>query len=231
MKLIVIGLGAAVILIVVVVLAAMHYLKVDDADDFDELPDEQTRGGTADRDRYAGGRGSARCTRLPGRPASDGPRRAAGGGQAAPPAYADQAGGRGPRQRDPRDYAADRDQAADRSGQRTTARYDDGRGAESRPQQRQDSLPVVRPRQARGKRADDAGDWASTEWDELSDVDYWAEVASDKPLTTTAQTAAQARPARPDRDPEIRQPQGRRAAQAPRQDPAPLRNPAPGREA
>ena len=27
------------------------------------------------------------------------------------------------------------------------------------------------------------------DWDSLSDVDYWAELASDKPLTTTAQPA------------------------------------------
>lgn len=47
-----------------------------------------------------------------------------------------------------------------------------------------DSLPSVKPRQNRAKR-DSEGDWPSTEWDELSDVDYWAELASDKPLTTS----------------------------------------------
>ncbi len=47
-----------------------------------------------------------------------------------------------------------------------------------------DELPAIKPRQGRGKRDED-GDWPSNEWDELSDVDYWAELASDKPLTTT----------------------------------------------
>ena len=43
-------------------------------------------------------------------------------------------------------------------------------------------------RPARGRRNDD-GDWPSTEWDKLSDADYWKEVASDKPLVTTARVA------------------------------------------
>ena len=43
-------------------------------------------------------------------------------------------------------------------------------------------------RSARGRRNDD-GDWPSTEWDKLSDADYWKEVASDKPLVTTARVA------------------------------------------
>jgi hypothetical protein len=53
---------------------------------------------------------------------------------------------------------------------------------------RQDDLPQLRARQVRGRR-DDAADWPSTEWDKLSDADYWKEVASDRPLTTTARTA------------------------------------------
>jgi hypothetical protein len=52
-----------------------------------------------------------------------------------------------------------------------------------------------RTRPGRSKRSDDSADWPSTEWDKLSDVDYWAELASDKPLTTTAQLAAAPRPA------------------------------------
>ena len=51
-----------------------------------------------------------------------------------------------------------------------------------------------RTRPGRSKRSDDSADWPSTEWDKLSDVDYWAELASDKPLTTTAQPAAAPRP-------------------------------------
>ena len=53
---------------------------------------------------------------------------------------------------------------------------------------------AARSRQARGNRSDDSADWPSTEWDKLSDVDYWAELTSGKPLTTTtAQAAAPAR--------------------------------------
>jgi hypothetical protein len=87
-----------------------------------------------------------------------------------------------------------------RSGVRPAAKYDDRRGSASAEQRRQDSLPAVRPRPARGKRSDGQADWPSTDWDELSDVDYWAEVASDKPLATTARPAAQGRPARTDQN-------------------------------
>jgi hypothetical protein len=50
------------------------------------------------------------------------------------------------------------------------------------------------------KHDDDENDWPSTEWDKLSDVEYWAELSADKPLATmarTAQSAAATKPARP----------------------------------
>jgi hypothetical protein len=113
-----------------------------------------------------------------------------------------------------------RDQAGDRGGPRSPARYGDRRdGAiKRRPQSPQESLPALQPRAARGKRAEADADWPSTKWDQLSDVDYWAEVASDKPLTTTAQPAAQARPARPG------PPRDGEARQGPRPSAAPERN-------
>ncbi len=49
----------------------------------------------------------------------------------------------------------------------------------------------------RGKRDDD-DDWPSMAWEKLSDEQYWAELSSDKPLSTTArspQPASEARPA------------------------------------
>jgi hypothetical protein len=49
-----------------------------------------------------------------------------------------------------------------------------------------------KPRQ-RGKRDDD-DDWPSSEWDKLSDEQYWAELSADKPLSTMA------RPSRPASD-------------------------------
>jgi hypothetical protein len=82
----------------------------------------------------------------------------------------------------------------------------------------------------RGKRDDD-GDWPSSEWDKLSDEQYWAELSADKPLATMARPsrpagdaaaapangAAKAKPAprdarapRPDRDAPSRKEPGRR---------------------
>jgi hypothetical protein len=65
---------------------------------------------------------------------------------------------------------------------------------------RDDSLPEVKPRAGKGTQSkskrDDDGDWPSTEWDELSDVDYWAELASDKPLPSTPSAPPPSRSAR-----------------------------------
>ena len=55
----------------------------------------------------------------------------------------------------------------------------------------QERLAPAGPRQARGRRADDSSQWDSSEWEKLSDVDYWAELASDKPLTATAHAATE----------------------------------------
>src|SRR5262249_1536544 len=52
--------------------------------------------------------------------------------------------------------------------------------------------PAVKPRATKSKREGE-GDWPSNEWDELSDVDYWAELASDKPLTGHAPSAPSSR--------------------------------------
>ena len=59
----------------------------------------------------------------------------------------------------------------------------------SKPRQRSQpakgrGLPV------RGRHDDDDDDWPSTEWDKLSDEQYWAELSADKPLSNTAQPAA-----------------------------------------
>ena len=65
---------------------------------------------------------------------------------------------------------------------------------------RDDALPEVKPRPGKGTQSkskrDDDGDWPSTEWDELSDVDYWAELASDKPLPSTPSAPPPSRSAR-----------------------------------
>ena len=99
--------------------------------------------------------------------------------------------GDGQRAASGRDAAPSRDDRDRRSSTRPNARPDGRRGLD-----RDDSLPSVRPRPTRGKRDSDGDDWPSNEWDELSDVDYWAEVASDKPLTSTTQPGSKVRPER-----------------------------------
>ena len=55
--------------------------------------------------------------------------------------------------------------------------------------------PRLSKSQGKAKRSGDDEDWPSTDWDDLSDADYWKEVASDKPLVTRT---PEPRPARPD---------------------------------
>jgi hypothetical protein len=60
------------------------------------------------------------------------------------------------------------------------------------PRRKADPGPAAgksRPRQ-RSKRDDD--DWPSTEWDKLSDEQYWAELSADKPLASMARPATPA---------------------------------------
>ena len=196
-SIVIVGLGAVVILIVVVVLAAMHYLRAEAADDFDDLPDERgTRRGRPGpallalrrpgRDVHRPARAGAEQRTRPGR--DEGPRDDGGQAPRSRPRLPGPPGPPGLPRR-PRLRRAPQCPAACRGLRRSPRRRRAGRHPDG-PQRRQDSLPAVRPRAARGsKKADDA-DWPSTEWDELSDVDYWAEVASDKPLTTTAQPAS-----------------------------------------
>lgn len=85
------------------------------------------------------------------------------------------------------------------SGQNALA---DSRRTTTSQSRKDDSLPDIKPRpgkssQGKSKRDGD-GDWPSTEWDELSDVDYWAELASDKPFTSAAPSTKP--PSRSDRD-------------------------------
>jgi hypothetical protein len=47
------------------------------------------------------------------------------------------------------------------------------------------------------RKHDDDDDWPSTEWDQLSDEQYWAELSADKPLATTARSAQSSSPAAP----------------------------------
>jgi hypothetical protein len=102
-----------------------------------------------------------------------------------------------------RDGGASRDERDRRGNAGPNARPDGRKGAASQVD-RDDSLPEVRPRPGKGtspgkSKRDGDGDWPSTEWDELSDVDYWAELASDKPLTASPPPSS-ALPGRADRE-------------------------------
>ena len=51
------------------------------------------------------------------------------------------------------------------------------------------SQPKARGGRPARSKHDDDDDWPSTEWDKLSDEQYWAELSADKPLSTTARSA------------------------------------------
>jgi hypothetical protein len=101
-------------------------------------------------------------------------------------------------------------------------------GPRDRPDSRRKSAPAPasgksRSRQ-RGKRDDD-DDWPSSEWDKLSDEQYWAELSADKPLATMA------RPSKPASDAAaMTSANGGAKAKPAARDPRPARPPAPGRD-
>ncbi len=107
------------------------------------------------------------------------------------------------------------------NGRRPPTGPNQRRGSNGRPQRPDQGHAPARPRPARGKRSEDSSEWDSSEWDKLSDVDYWAELASEKPLAST-KPAPQRRPERSRADRETDVPASRRptAGGAPRRDPA-----------
>jgi hypothetical protein len=219
---ILIFLVAVVVLIVIIAFLALRYLRAEDSDPFDELPDEprrrarapadeprideaptmvaptrQRRPALADDRQYPADRG-------PGRPA-DG--RVAVAERAGGPARERQPAGYRDRGSQPRPAAADR-QGSQTGGQRPLA-------------------ASARSRQA-------AKNGQEPNWDSLSDVDYWAELAAQKPM------AAASAPASPSRRPSGQAADGRLhpadGRSAPRsepvsgpQPPLPVRRPSPPR--
>ncbi len=220
---IIITLVAVVLLILVIGFFAMRYLRADDHDEFDDLPEERTTrsrgGGDADHDWR--GNGDDRVVAMAdhaGRGGKPGRR----GGSTGGPDRRDRSGagrphqGRGASGRDGLDdrepagarrgYAGDRgfddrgfdgpgfdtggfdsrgvsDRGFDGPGQDRGSRA--GRGGE-RPQQPRPAAASARSGRGKG------GDAGGPDWDSMSDIDYWTELASDKPLTTTAQPAGPA---------------------------------------
>src|SRR5215469_10932786 len=223
----VIVLAVVILVILVIVIIAARSMRAEDPEEFAGRPGGRgpSRGGQDDH--YE--RHSARAGRN-GRPA---------GRQGGPGRPAGASAGRGfDQRRDPRRAGYD-------EGMQDGRGYGDDRGFDSGyserhsaqstgPQQRsrgngrsgdgrapgrpEESNAPARAQQARSRRFSDSSEWDSSEWEKLSDVDYWAELASDKSLKTTAQPAAQARSG-PDRDTEALTRRGPSAGAAPRQDP------------
>ena len=205
----VIVLAVIVVVILVVVIVAVRNMRAEDPDEFADRRESRgrTRGGQDDRGlryerRETADRRPGRTGRPAGRPGGNRPRPGASSGNGSNDRREQR--GRGYEQSRPegRGYDADRD-----FDQRPARGRDDRRGApvpgperrraDSGSQRRADdsqaAVPASRP--TRKRSSTDTSGWDSSDWDKLSDVDYWAELASDKPLTTTAQPAAPQHPA------------------------------------
>jgi hypothetical protein len=253
-------LAVVVVVILVVVIVAVRNMRAEDPDEFaDQGGDRDRSGGNLDDHdlgyrrasgprqpsrsgrgaRAAAGQASGRSAARQGsgsRPARSG--RGSGERGDPPPG---RGYGRAGDQRDGRGY--DADQGIDQRGSRP---YDDRRaapaasgphsrrGTDSGPQQRPDGAPA--PARSR-RRSGDSSEWDSSEWDKLSDVDYWAELASQKPMTSPSaepsrRPAAQRGgvPAGADPEPETMAVRSPVPSGVPRRDPAtglPVRGPQP----
>ncbi|HXW43837.1 MAG TPA: hypothetical protein VEL03_03565 [Streptosporangiaceae bacterium] len=161
-KTVLICLAAVVVIIVIIALAALRFLRAEDSDPFEELPEEPRRPSRTRDEAPIRDRVPAAAASRRGRPAA-----------AEEPSWSAERGpdmrpdrGTGPRQRP----AAERSPAADRRTQTGPQR------------------PVpVGARSARPSRP--AGQDGGPDWDTMSDVDYWAELAADKPFSTAVSAA------------------------------------------
>jgi hypothetical protein len=195
----VLALAVVVVVILVVVIVAVKNMRAEDPDEFSSQDERDIRYDRRrpDRQPVRASRGAGPAGRAAvGRQARSESR--SGGAGRGPGERRDQQRGGGYGHHVPEDQGYDADQGYD---QRAAGAYDDLRsapvptGQERRRRSdngtghRSDGAPA-RARSARGRRSEDSSEWDSSEWEKLSDVDYWAELASDKPLTTTAQPAA-----------------------------------------
>lgn len=156
---ILIVLVAVVVLIVIIAVLALRYLRADDSDTFDDIPDEP-------------------------RPA----RRPADQDRERPPAQPE----RRPRQPEQVTEAWAADRPARAPDTRASSGFRD-RDTGPRPagRQRVASQPAARretagSRPVRASSRPDGPESVTSSWDSLSDVDYWAELAADKPEITPA---------------------------------------------
>jgi hypothetical protein len=231
----VVVLAVVVIVILVIVIIAARSMRAEDPDEFADR--ETSRGGRDDRDDHYERQNrhparSGRATRPPQRQGAATGRMAAASVGRGFDDRRDQQRPRGYDQRgqDGRGYEADRgfehgdargygERRGPRPGPDEHARGSARRGDGRPPRRPEQNHEPARTRPARSRRSSDSSEWDSSEWEKLSDVDYWAELAADKPLTTTAQPAAQARPG-PDRDAEAPPRRAPASPAPPRQDPA-----------
>ena len=169
-------LAVVVVVILVVVIVAVRNMRTEDPDEFTDQPDgrARTRGNQDDRD--LGDRRREPAERQPARAG-----RGAAPGRAA-------AGRQGNGFRPPstsRDFDDRRSAPAGSAPQKR-------RRPDSSTQHGPDDAPA--PARTR-RRSGDSSQWDSSEWEKLSDVDYWAELAAQKPLTTTTAQPSPPRPA------------------------------------
>ena len=180
----VIGLAAVVVVILIAVILAARNMRPEDPEDFAGHSGSPSRNGSGRRD-WREGDSSDRSIRHPARAGRSGPQQ-----DGAPRQSASSHGGR--RHDDKRrDNKRHDERRAGVPDDRTGDYREPGYGM--RPGR--DSVQ----RQGR-ERSHDSANWPVTEWEKLSDVDYWAELAADKPLITTAQPAAPARDGQGSRD-------------------------------
>jgi len=156
---ILIVLVAVVVLIVIIAVLALRYLRADDSDSFDDIPDEpRPARRPAEQDREMPPAKSERRPRQP---------------EQITEVWAADGPARRPDARVPSGFR-DRDTGARPAGPQRAA-------SQTGPRREQ-----LGSRPARASARPDGPDSATSSWDSLSDVDYWAELAADKPEITPA---------------------------------------------
>src|SRR5258708_942197 len=169
----VVVLAVVIVVIVVIVIIAARSMRAEDPAEFTDRPGD---------------------ARGPTRPAPGARRR---GGGLAPAGARGRSRGYDQRMQDGRGYETDRDfgpppgpGSDERRGAQPPGPQERRRGGGRTQHRPEESQAPARASQARGRRSRDSSEWDSSEWEKLSDIDYWAELASDKSLTATARPAA-----------------------------------------
>jgi hypothetical protein len=192
-------LAVVVVVILVVVIVAVRNMRTEDPDEFADRGDGRGRAGGNRDDRDLDSRRRESAGRQPAR-AGRGARPAGG------PASGHSAAGRQGNGTRPagasRGYDADEgfDQPYD---DRRSAPVASGPQKRRRPEGGMEHRPESPAPARTRRRSGDSSEWDSSEWEQLSDVDYWTELASSKPMTAGAQPAKRGGAAAgPDQDPE-----------------------------